>query len=456
MARNRRPDHGEVRDTTPVTARLLAATVIERVVEGGAFASRALDAELSRASLDPRDGALATEIVYGTLRVLPDLDRIIAARLTRGSARLDSFVHATLRTAAYQLAHLGRLPTHAIVDESVSQTRRKRGPKLAGFVNAVLRRLAEARPAEPSPATAVVLPSWVHDNLARALDGERLARFLDQGANPATLCLRADSAPREQLLAQLTAALPGADIGPAALSPLGVQVRRVGSPRALPGYTAGAFSVQEEGAQLIALALGARPGERIADVCAGHGGKTTLIARHVGPTGRVLALDKDERKLSAIPGELARIGLADVPIELHPVDLSVGVGGLAGDLDRVLVDAPCTGLGTAHRRPELLLRLSPEDPARLGKLQLAILTRAAGLVRVGGTLAYAVCSPTHEEGRDVADAFGAAHPGFQRVSDRLIEALPAPDPDGVLRIGPWLAESAGPDAYQLVVWRRTN
>ena len=441
----------------PKTARCLAAIVIERVTDDGAFASRALDAELKRAGLEPRDNALATEIVYGTLRVLPVLDERIVQVLTRADARTDGFVKATLRTATYQLLHLGRLPTHAIVDECVSQVRERRGPKLAGFVNAVLRKLAGARPPDPQPPRALALPAWVHESLLQALGPERLARLLEQHASTPALCLRADRQARAELQAQLTAAQPQAEIRPTSLSPLGLNLRRSGSPRALPGYRDGAFSVQEEGAQLIALAIAAQPGERIADICAGHGGKTTLLARQVGSAGRLIAVDQDERKLDAIPDELRRIGLADVPLETHPIDMSVGTGGLPADFDRVLVDAPCTGLGTVLRRPELLLRLRPEDPARMGQLQLSILRSAAQLVKPGGLLAYAVCSPTREEGPDVAKAFVAEHPGFSPVTEPLSKLLPPPDSDGVLRIGSWLTsseETSAPDAYQLVVWRR--
>lgn len=441
----------------PRTARCLAAVVIERVTDGGAYASRALDAELKRAQLEARDAALATEIVYGTLRVLPALDQRIAQALTRADARMDSFARATLRTAAYQLEHLSRLPTHAIVDECVTQVRERRGPKLAGFVNAVLRKLAGTRAANPEPPSALALPAWVHESLLAALGPERLARLLQQHGSAPALCLRADRLPRAELQAQLAAAQPQADIRPTALSPLGLNLRRSGSPRALPGYKDGAFSVQEEGAQLIALAIAAQPGERIADICAGHGGKTTLLARQVGSAGSLIAVDVDERKLDAIPDELRRIGLADVPVALHPIDLSVGIGGLPPDFDRVLVDAPCTGLGTVLRRPELLLRLRPGDPARMAQLQLKILRSAAQLVKPGGLLAYAVCSPTREEGPEVASAFSAEHASFRYVTEPLSTLLPPPDSDAVLRIGSWLTsseETSAPDAYQLVVWRR--
>jgi 16S rRNA (cytosine967-C5)-methyltransferase len=442
-------------------SRLLAVTVLERVIDKGAYASPTLDAELSRARLDPRDAALATEIVYGTLRVLPALDAAIAAHVTQDPARMDGFARAALRSAAYQLAHLGRLPTHAIVDETVSIVRGKRGPRLGGFVNAVARKLAGQRVAAPEPARALIVPDWLRRLLETSLGAARAFQFLEQRALPPPLCLRteAGTAARPALRERIQAAMPDAQVADCLVSPLGISMRRAGAPRALPGYTEGEFSVQEEGSQLVGLALGMQPGERVADVCAGHGGKTTLFARLAGETGRVIAIDRDERKLERIGPELERLKLSPARVETLALDLTVGVGGLGADFDRVLVDAPCTGLGTVHRRPELLLRLREQDPARLAQLQLAILQRASGLVRPGGVLVYAVCSPSAAEGPGVAAAFERDAPVFERLRAPLPSELTAPDPDGIVRIGPWLVPEgtvACPDAYQIALWKRAR
>ncbi len=437
-------------------ARSVAISVLERVADHGAYASVTLDAELSRAKLAPRDAGLATEIVYGALRVLPELDRAIAAHLKQELSRMDGLTRATLRCAAYQLAHLGRIPVHAIVDESVSLVRAKRGPRLGGFVNAVLRKLASTRPADPKPPVHLAAPAWFARLLEDSLGAERAQAMLGEHPLPPPTCLRVTgSGPgRQALREQILAALPEAEVELSPLSPLSLLARRVGSVRALPAYAQGQLSVQEEGAQLVALCLGAQPGERVADVCAGHGGKTTLLAEQVAAGGHVTAIDVDERKLERIPAELRRLGLAEASVDLQAIDLSVGVGGLAGDYDRVLVDAPCTGMGTVDRRPELLLRLQPHDPARMAELQLKILQNAAKLVRPGGLLAYAVCSPTRAEGADLAAALEASLPSLQRVRDATCGL--ETDPDGVLRIGPWLASQGSlcrPDAYQVVRWR---
>jgi 16S rRNA (cytosine967-C5)-methyltransferase len=439
------------------SGRELAVRVLVRVTDEGAFASRALDAELTRAELPAREAAFATELVYGTLRVLPALDAQLAAHLHKGLERMDPLLRATLRCGAYQLFHLARVPAHAAVDESVKLVRRDRGPKLAGVANAVLRKLAAARPAEPKEPERLVLPGWLEASLLRALGSERLASVLLADATPPLSLRVAVGLDREQIAAELQAARPHAQVALGRLSPRCLLLRRAGDPRALPGYAEGRVSVQEQGAQLVALSLGAQPGERVADLCAGHGGKTAWLADAVGEGGQVLAVDLDPRKLDRLALDLARQGIAPERVERRAIDLTVGVGGLEASFDRVLVDAPCSGLGTLLRRPELLLRVRESDLARLAELQRSILRNARKLVRPGGLLLYAVCSPMREEGAEVAERLEYELPELTRVREPLAGLLAglAPDPDGVARLGPWLGEpsDASPDAYQIAAFR---
>jgi 16S rRNA (cytosine967-C5)-methyltransferase len=225
----------------------------------------------------------------------------------------------------------------------------------------------------------------------------------------------------------------------------------------LPGFAAGQFAVQEEGAQAVALSLGAQAGESVLDLCAGHGGKTALLAEAVGEAGSVVAVDVAEAKLERIPAELKRLGVGDRQVEYRAVDLTVGAGGLEPRFDRVLVDAPCSGLGTLRRRPELMLRVGPRDPARMAEIQLSILRRAVQLVRPGGVLLYAVCSPMPVEGPHVALQLESELPQLVRSWEAAADALGGvrPDEDGVVRFGPWLSGSTvdSPDVYQVVRWR---
>lgn len=408
-------------------SRLVATRVLFRVATDGAYATPTLDAELRRAGLGGADAALATEIVYGALRVLPALDARLDA-LLKTPETTDPWLRAALRVGAYQLLYLSRVPPHAAVSESVSACRAERGKKLAGVANAVLRRLAAARPPEPAPPDRMIVPAWIEASARRGLGDARADTFFAARRLPPPLGLRFAAPPSDEVLAAL-----GGEARRSALAPRGVTVRGVGDPRALPGWREGAFAVQELGSQLVVARVGAQPGERVADLCAGHGTKTLALAEDVGPEGRVVAVDLYEEKLERLDAERARLGIEPARIETRAVDLTRGLGGLAPrSFDRVLVDAPCTGLGTIHRRPELALRLGPDDPARLAGLQRVLVARAAELVRDGGTLVLATCSASFEEGPGLADA---------------IDGTPQ-----VEAIGPWLGEEL--DAYHVLVWRR--
>jgi 16S rRNA (cytosine967-C5)-methyltransferase len=420
----------------PAIGRAIATRVLHRVAADAAWASPALDAEIERSRAGERDAALATEIVYGTLRALPSVDREID-RHRRKSGETEPFALAALRAGAYQLLHLSGAPSHAIVSDAVSLVRAQRGEGLAKFANAILRRVAASRPERPERPTKIELPRWLEQAIERGLGEARAAVFL--GARvlppPTTLRVTPGRIERSELAARIRAARSGADVREAALSPLGLLVRGAGDPRALPGWKEGLFAVQDEGSQLVALLAGAERGEVVADACAGRGGKTAVLA---AAGAKVTAIDLHEPKLDRIAPELARLGLPGV--ETAAIDLSVGTGGLEGRFDRVLVDAPCTGIGTIHRRPELALRLAPTDPARMAELQRAIVGNAARLLRPGGTLVYAVCSPTREEGAEVVASLGAP------LGEPVIGL--APDGDGIFRIGPFSAPD-GPDAYQI-------
>ncbi|HEY8078336.1 MAG TPA: transcription antitermination factor NusB [Labilithrix sp.] len=391
----------------PPTARSVAADVIVRVVRDGAFAAAALDTELERnVQLELRDRALATELVYGALRLYAWLEERLARHASRGLGQLDVRVRAVLVIAAYQLLVLERVPAFAAVNEAVTQAREAKGAKVAGFVNAVLRKIArEPRPSRDElarAALACVEPS-LRAALVRSL-GEDDARDLVAVTEPPPIGLRIDAAieepsARELWIGRLREARPEASIEAGRVSPLAIVVRGAGKIVELPGYAEGAWTPQEEGSQAIALLLGAQPGEVVLDACAGRGNKTGLLAKQVGPSGAVDAVDLHPKKLERLTSELRRIRVA--PRATYAVDWSVGSGDVTGKYDRVIVDAPCSGTGTLRRRPEIVLRRSAADLASLSRLQRTILERTRALVRPGGTLVYAVCSVLREEAEEV-------------------------------------------------------
>lgn len=431
------------------TGREAAGRVLSRVFGEDAWASRALDAELERSRLPVSEAARATDLVYGALRGRVGLDARIEKACKKGLPTED-VVLAALRGAAYELVHT-RAESHAVVDGWVGFTKKERGEGLARFANAVLRKLADERPPEPLPPSAT-FPKWMHSIAESALGKPRATSFFTSLSEAPSLALRVrNDADRAPLIEALRAARPEADLQLGTLSPLAILARGVGDPRRLPGYAEGRFSVQDEGSQLIARALGACSGERVVDACSGRGGKTLVLADAVGPEGKVLAMDVAEAKLAQLPREMQRLGIEDARIERYAVDLSVGLGGLPeASFDRVLVDAPCSGMGTLGRRPELALRLMATDPGRIAELQQAIVERAIRLVKPGGRLVYAVCSIASIEMRALRPALtGEA----KSLALETVDLPIAPDDDGMYRVGPWNVGHAM-DAYQFAVTRR--
>ncbi|GAB4201736.1 MAG: 16S rRNA (cytosine(967)-C(5))-methyltransferase RsmB [Sandaracinaceae bacterium] len=433
----------------PTSGREVAIRVLDRVLAEGAWAAPTLDAELRRAAVSPGEAGRATDLVYGVLRRLPALDERIDRHRPRRDA-IEPFTHAGMLAATYELLHTDEKPW-AILDETVGLVRRSRADGLSRFANAVLRRIAAERPAAPARPSALALPSWLAQRLERDLGAERARAFTDERPLPPPLALRVRG-DRAALRARIVEGRPAASVELGALSPSALVVRGAGDPRKLPGYDEGLFTVQDEASQLVACAVAPIAGDRVLDACAGRGGKTLALLDALGPEGRVTAVDDHPEKLARMDEELRRLDLAPSRLDRRAVDFSVGLGGLeTGRYDRALVDAPCTGLGTIHRRPEILLRLGPDDPARMGEIQRTIASRVARLVRPGGLFVYAVCSPTRAEGIDVVTALLRDVPSLELLRDAVGPV--ACDEDGVLRVGPWNDPHRGCDAFQIARFR---
>jgi 16S rRNA (cytosine967-C5)-methyltransferase len=433
-------------------ARQIATRVLERVEKDDAWAAPSLDAELRRTTASSVDAALATQIVYGTLRVALDLEAALAQHAPR-PITVDPWTRAALLSATYQLLHLQRVPPHAVVHDAVDLVRTKRGKRLAGFVNAILRRVAEERPESPELPSAVAVPSWLRDSLHRSIGEEHTGALLRIGREAPSfdLRVRADR-DRDSVARSILEARPQGNVSSTSLSATGLRVSGAGDPRRLPGYEAGDFAVQEEGAQLIASLLGAGPGDRVLDACAGRGGKTATLLEAVGESGEVVAADLHAHRLDQIVPELERLDLDPRQVQTASVDWTVGRGAVSGDFDRALVDAPCTGLGTLRRRPEILRRSRPDSAAEIASIQAEMLKTVAPLVRPGGTLVYAVCSPLLEEGPGVVERVDL--PGFEMVKSSAYSLKPLSfETSGRLCLGPWI-KGAGPwaDAYQVYMW----
>jgi 16S rRNA (cytosine967-C5)-methyltransferase len=412
-----------------VTARDTARRVLARVSDG-AYATLALSGELSRARLSPPDRALTTELVYGVLKRRSRLDHALAAYAPRGLDALDERVRDTLRLAAYQLLFL-RIPAHAAVDDAVSAVKRVRGAKLAGFANALLRRLdREGEPAPPPEtrlaARLMVLesaPSWLVDEALRRFSPVEAQQFLAALNLPAPLWLRANTlkTTRDEAMRAVAAARPDAVLRPSPAAPEAFAVEGAGDPAALPPFAEGLVTAQDVAAQLVARLVEPRPGEHILDACAGVGGKSTHLAALAADQARIDSADLSARKLDLGMDQAHRLGVAS----LHRIvcDLARPDAPLAAAYDRVLLDAPCSGLGVLRRHPEAKWRKTAtevrDDVRVLAELQSRILLALAPRVKPGGTLVYSVCTFTDAEGPEQLAAFLQRNPHFSVVGEPL-------------------------------------
>lgn len=430
------------------SAREVAAAVVARVLDEGAWVGPALDAALSRegASLSPGDRALVTELVYGTLRWAAPLEQSLLRGTDKPGRGLDKKIRPHLLVAAYQLQHLeDRIPAHAAVNEAVKAVRRVR-PGLAGFANALLRRLG-------SPPHLQLSPGAAPDELARALgvpevlveatlrglpEDERRAALLALNERP-PLGLRWLGPDEEEAAFARALEERATSAAPHPFVPHAWLVEGAGAVQELPGFEEGWVQVQDPGSQLVALLASPAPGARALDLAAAPGGKTMILARAAGPSGRVIAVEIDPRRAERIRENVTRIGFENVEVKVADAATLPPAEAFPEGADVALLDAPCTGLGTVRRRPEIKLRKESENAAACSALQSTLIDAAARHVRPGGALVYAVCSPVAEEGPLVVERFLSTHPDFERVPAReVLPFLPedAVDERGQLRLLP--------------------
>jgi len=451
----------------PDQPRAAAYAVLQAVSEADAYANLVLPRQLAAAGLTGRDAALATELGYGTLRATGTLDEVLRRCASRDLADIDTPVLNLLRLGAYQLLRT-RIPTHAAVATTVDLARATGQGRAAGFVNAVLRKVSArdyagwcdelARGASPLGALAIRYshPGWIVAAFADALEAESAGSDQLPEELPAALAAD-DERPETHLVGwpgRISQAELAAEAGgqPGPYSPYAVRLGSGGEPAALAAIRQHRAGVQDEGSQLCALALAALPldgpDERWLDLCAGPGGKAALLA--------ALAADRGAR-LTA--GELHPHRAALIARATEGWDVEIVVGDARSrqpderGFDRVLLDAPCTGLGALRRRPEARWRRSPADLDELTVLQAELLDAALRLVRPGGLVGYVTCSPHLAETRQQVERLLAGGGPVE-----LVDARPAfagvPGIGGSAMVQLW-PHRHGTDAMFFAALRRT-
>jgi 16S rRNA (cytosine967-C5)-methyltransferase len=419
-------------------------------VEQGAYSNLVLPAMLRASSLSARDRAFATALVYGTIRRRRALDHLLGMVTDRRIDRLDPPVRAAIRLGAAQL--VDGVAAHAAVSETVDAAAR-RSPRARGFVNAVLRRVAALGPPWPWPegdaieavAVRTSHPDWIVQRLYDDLGAADALGVLTEDNLPPAVTLRPN--PRrttsDELASELTAS--GVDVRRGTLLPDALVVSGIGDPAALPAVVEGRASPQDEASQAVVRILDPQPSERVLDVAAAPGGKAAAAGELVGDAGSVLATDVYPARAGLVRRAAVRLGLP----QLHAVaadgrQLPVMHGV---QFDRVLVDAPCSGLGVLRRRPEARFRIQPGDVDELAALQRELLAAAVPLVRAGGHLVYSVCTLTRAETVEIDRWMAEAFPHLEAVA-------PPPDPWRPLgRGGLLLPQAAGTDGMFVLATR---
>jgi len=410
--------------------RQAACETLLRIKKEGGFADRLIDIELSNGILSGPDRGLYAELVFGVLRRQGTLDHILQQLLEKPMVELDPLALVILRIGLYQLTCLDRIPESAAVNESVNLAKLIT-PGTSGLINAVLRNYLRRRDTisfpdiSTNPAAAIAArhsqPEWLVEQWIEQLgviEAQQLAEASSQQP-PLTIRVNTLRSDRDELVRELEQ--QGIKATPCRFSPDGIAISGRHTINTLPGFDTGLFAVQDEASQLAGMLLGAEPGERIWDACCAPGGKSCHIAQLMDDRGELIATDISRSKLTLVQDNLRRLGITSVSTavaDLHQPDSFPN-----GVFDRILLDAPCSGLGVIRRNPEAKWRLFSGDITRLAAVQKTLLKNAAAKLKPGGTLLYSTCSTSEAENELVVEDFLLHHPGF--VLENLNNLFPA-------------------------------
>ena len=444
-------------------ARKSALAVLNALDEG----QRTLDSLLEDFSannivIPRREQSLLRALVFGVLRWRDRLDYIISHFSRTRFDKINPIVLNVLRLALFQIIYLDRIPDSAAVNTAVEMAKASGAPWVVGYVNALLRKAAREYPSvswpdvERAPIASLAVeksfPEWIIRKWLDRYGLENTANLCDSVNTIAPITVRTNTLriSPAQLLEEL--ADEAGQVQAALYAPDGITI--VDPAASIPEFGAfrsGCFQVQDEAAQLVSLLLNPRPGETVLDACAGLGGKTGHIAQLMNDAGKIVALDVNAKKLQRLEAEMQRLGISIVSSHCYNIEKGISPEQFTG-FDRVLLDAPCSGLGVMRRNPDIKWRASKRNLSKYKSRQIRLLENISHLVKPSGILVYAVCSPEPEENEMVIIEFLKKHPefainkGFGQLPDKLCTMADSP---GVFKTYPLLNQMDGFFAVRL-------
>ena len=438
-------------------AREAALKIMTAVHQQGAYANVALAKELRQGGLSDMDRRFVTELVYGAVKAGEALDWIIRKYLTRPWNKVNPLVQEILRLGTYQLRYMDKVPASAACNESVELAKKFANMGAAKFVNGVLRSMVREPEKGKFPegkgnatvhlALSQQHPEWLVRRWIKEFgydEAERLCRF-DNAKAPLTVRTNTLKTSPSELFLQLTAM--GVEAEKSQLSDEGYILTGYGALDNLAPLQEGYCQVQDESSMLVAHVVDPQPGELVLDVCSAPGGKATHMAALMENRGRIVACDIYEHKLQRVMENAARLGINIIDPVLK--DAREIHHDFAGQADRVLVDAPCSGLGVLRRKPDSRWRKTPQLLKELPRLQLEILQSAAACVKAGGILVYSTCTIAREENQAVVEKFLAENADF--ALEHTGSRLPRPRQDAMVQLYP---QRDGTDGFFIACMRR--
>ena len=404
------------------SARSVALEILIETASGAARATDLLDDRLSRIRFEPRDAALVSQLVYGTIRMQRALDWITEKISSRSLENISRVALMSIRLALYQLIYLDKIPEYAALNEAVELAKKKESIGAGKFVNAVLRKYLSQKesfvfpPKEENIALHLSIkfshPQFIVERWIADYGSEKTEDICRINNIPAPLFIRANALriTRDELAQRLKEE----GVQPEFVEgfPVALHLTDCHSPASLPSFREGLFYIQDISTMRVVHHLKPQQSETILDMCAAPGGKTTFIAEQMQKRGRIVACDSDPSKAKRIHENLSRLGIANVEVVICDAR-ELSQKHLEGSFDRVLLDAPCSNTGVFRRRVEARWRLKPDDFEKLPKLQYELLEVAAKMVKKDGILVYSTCSIDPVENQEITKRFTAEHPSFR-------------------------------------------